>query len=102
MAANTTKITKTMDLSKHPTAEMQSLVTRMTQDNSPVYSLSCKQINLSNNDVFEDVVSLLATNTHLRTLNLWGCQINNDLLRRLCWALTNPTSKSQLRQLNLG
>ena len=102
-AMSAKNIKPSMDLSKMDFNSITAIMSAATDSNSPILSLSLKQIPLvEDNGAFESLVALINTNTHLKNLNLWGCSITDDLLRRLCWAISNPTSKSTLNKLNLG
>jgi Leucine-rich repeat (LRR) protein len=96
-------IKKTMDMSKFSHEEISALCGKMKKENSSIATMSLKQVPLvDSGDCFESIISFINSNEHLKHLNCWGCKINDDLLRRLCWAITNPTSKSNLSTLNLG
>ena len=83
--------------------EVTKLMSQMVDEDSSATAVVLKRQPLRDDDAcFESVVSLVSQNSHLRTLDLWGCKINNDMLRRLCWAITHATSSSGLVSLNLG
>ena len=91
----------TLDLSQSTPSEIiQVLLENAT---SSINTVNLKRINLQESaETFETVLQLISKNSNLKSLDLWGCKLNNDMLRRLCWAITNQDSQSNLQTLNLG
>ena len=91
----------TLDLSQSsPTEIIQVLLENAT---SSINIVNLKRVNLQESaETFETVLQLISKNSNLKSLDLWGCKLNNDMLRRLCWAITNQDSQSNLQTLNLG
>ena len=91
------------DMTQCTLDEITRQTTEIITKNQKVTSIILKRIPLTDDDkCFESVVTLVSQSPHLRSLDLWGCKLNNDNVRRLCWAITHAESNSHLERLNLG